>query len=53
LIIIEKENQRFQNCEKNFGACFNGHKRDKSCGLLKKRKENHLFILFLIYDEMR
>jgi hypothetical protein len=52
-MIIEKENQRFENCEKNFGAPIIGHKSDKSCGLLKKRKENHFFILCSIYEKMR
>jgi hypothetical protein len=52
-MIIEKENQRFENCEKNFGAPIIGHKSDKSCGLLKKRKENHFFILCSSYEKMR
>jgi hypothetical protein len=46
LIKIEKENQRSQNFEKIFVTHFIGHKSDKPCGLLKKRKENHLFVLF-------
>jgi hypothetical protein len=52
-MIIEKENQRFHNCENNFGAHIIEHKSDKSFGLLKKRKENHLFILRSIYEKMR
>jgi hypothetical protein len=52
-MIIKKENLSFQNCEKNFGAHLIGHKSDKFCGLLKKRKENQLFILCLIYEKMR
>jgi hypothetical protein len=44
-MIIEKENQRSQNCKKNYGAHFFGHKSDNYCGLLAKRRENYLFIL--------